>query len=248
MTGWVRQWCAWAEEVLEEDYLEYLPRKDGWTLAVEVDFANNEVGDEGLLALLRLLHDHRIAVGVLKLHNNQLGRGAASVLASWLVETPIALKELHLSHNFIPREGAVDIFRAVAFNGAYPLQADGERRAPLWLRIEQNIVHEAGKLLYSAEGDMKKIRSVQDSGSSAPMLCDCSFDCNSKECMLCTDLECPVAHVKFMHKQRRGVELPRTANRWNWRRDADAEARKWRVDVSRDLRPKSPACKRRRGQ
>ena len=78
-------------------------------MASQVDFSNNLLGDRGVHQVLKVLYHLKIGVRVLKLFKNCLGRASASALMDWLVVTPIAVFELHLSHNFIPREGAVDI-------------------------------------------------------------------------------------------------------------------------------------------
>eukprot|EP00971_Amphidinium_carterae_P072826 1440404-Amphidinium_carterae.1 len=78
----------------------------------------------------------------------------------FITRTPVPSYEIHLSHNYIPREGAVDILKAVAFNIVYPPEKPGRGRVPLWLRLEQNIVANADDLVQQAELQMKKIRVV----------------------------------------------------------------------------------------
>merc|ERR1719473_984177 len=129
-------------------------------MAREVNFSNNSLGDKGVHAVLRVLFTLRIGVRVMKLFKNCLGRAAASALMDWLVVTPVAVFELHLSHNYIPREGAVDILKAVAYNTAYPSERPGKGRVPLWLRLEQNVVENPDSLIEAAERQMKKIRSA----------------------------------------------------------------------------------------
>ena len=74
-----RRWCAWAEDALPVFVSQHgiARQQDGYIRATQVNFANNYIGDDGIVAVLRLLHDHRIAIDVLKLFNNRLGRADA---------------------------------------------------------------------------------------------------------------------------------------------------------------------------
>eukprot|EP00913_Durusdinium_trenchii_P004042 g3744.t1 len=74
------------------------------------------IGDLGGRALLRVLFTHKIAVRIVKLFKNHLGRAFASSMMDWLTITPVPAVELHLSHNYIPREGAVEPCPATIFS------------------------------------------------------------------------------------------------------------------------------------
>ncbi|CAE8621265.1 unnamed protein product, partial [Polarella glacialis] len=136
----------------------------------------------------------------------------------WLVVTPIAVLELHLSHNFIPREGAVDILKAIAYNTAYPIETGRGRVLPLWLRLEQNMVVQPDELVKGADAQMKKIREASGQFvSSGPMLCECKdTGCRSDFCSLARPGgHCPLAQLTYLSHQRDArVRIPAEAQAW----------------------------------
>ncbi|CAE8673231.1 unnamed protein product, partial [Polarella glacialis] len=199
--------------------------------------------DRGAHAILRALFYLKIGARVVKLFKNNLGRAAAHALMDWLVVTPIAVLELHLSHNFIPREGAVDILKAIAYNTAYPIETGRGRVLPLWLRLEQNMVVQPDELVKGADAQMKKIREASGQFvSSGPMLCECKdTGCRSDFCSLARPGgHCPLAQLTYLSHQRDArVRIPAEAQAWQVTREPKEEAARWRMQpaVSRDTTP-----------
>lgn len=222
----IHKWCAWMEENLP-DFIETnrLPRTNGFLQCREVNFANNNLGDRGGLALLRVLYNNQLAVRIIKLFKNQLGRAFASSMMDWLRNTPVPAQELHLSHNFIPREGAVDILKAVAHNEVYPAVLKGGSRQPLWLRLEQNMVEKPDELLKVAEEHLAKIAKHRLGGD---MLSICSVPKAMKE-----GEPCPLAQVAYLINQRdHRTRVPHEAQQW---KAGPSEPSRWRVSISAEV-------------
>mmetsp|Transcript_116520 Transcript_116520/g.276985 ORF Transcript_116520/g.276985 Transcript_116520/m.276985 type:complete len:617 (-) Transcript_116520:42-1892(-) len=238
-TGVVK-WCSWVDDCLEDFVkLKRLQRNaDGFLVCKEANFATNMLGDRGGFALLRVLFNHQIAVRIIKLFKNHLGRAFASSLMDWLTHTPVPAVELHLSHNYIPREGAVDILKAVAHNPVYPAEHKGGNRQPLWLRLEQNIVEKPDELLKVAEEHLAKIRQRSKRGE---MLSLCSVPRS-----IPPDAPCPLAQVAYLTNQRDlRVRVPTEAQQW---KTGQREAIRWRVSISTEeaeKQAKAPVSKSR---
>lgn len=232
------QWSAWAKEkvpaFLRRHNLQRRP--DGFLVAREVNFASNCLGDLGILAVLRLLYTLRIGVRVMKLYKNNLGRAAACALMDWLAVTPVALLQLHLSHNYIPRVGCVDILKAIAFNPAYPPSPEHigptRRRVPLWLRLEQNLIERAAELLGTAEAPLRRILAASGRDAATgpgPLLCS-GAGCRSDFCSQSEpEGHCPLAQVMYIGRQRDTLREwpPPEAKAWNEGRDPREEILRW---------------------
>lgn len=216
------RWCAWAKEHLPSFVeSEGLARQaNGFLLCKEVNFSSNAIGDKGAHAILKTFYELKLAVRILKLFKNNLGRAAANALMDWLVATPVPTLELHLSHNYIPREGAVDILKAVAYNPAYPAEKANRSYQPLWLRLEQNLVENPDNLVEVAELQMRKIRQPSTAG---PMLTSSQIPVRPSPGM-----HCPVAQVAYLASQRDlRSRVPAAAQ--EWRSGSAGSDVRWRI-------------------
>ncbi|CAK9019961.1 unnamed protein product [Durusdinium trenchii] len=221
----VEKWCSWMDDCLEDFVRNKRLRRetDGFLLCREANFSANMIGDLGGRALLRVLFTHKIAVRIVKLFKNHLGRAFASSMMDWLTITPVPAVELHLSHNYIPREGAVDILKAVGHNKVYPAKNLNGTQQPLWLRLEQNIVEKPDELLRVAE---EQLRAPGASPGAAPLSLD------NVPRAVAADQPCPLAQVAYLTNQRdhrRGV--PPEAQRWR-AQAGPKEAFRWRISIS----------------
>eukprot|EP00928_Gymnodinium_smaydae_P021960 TRINITY_DN18600_c0_g2_i2.p1 TRINITY_DN18600_c0_g2~~TRINITY_DN18600_c0_g2_i2.p1 ORF type:complete len:596 (+),score=108.87 TRINITY_DN18600_c0_g2_i2:150-1937(+) len=245
------RWCAWARDnvpqYLRTHGIQQPSGADGFVTAREVNFSSNSIGDAGALALLRCLFNLRVGIKVLKLYRNNLGRAAAHALMDWLVVTPVPVIELHLSHNYIPREGAVDILKAVAHNPAYPPEArNGRGRVPLWLRLEHNIVANPDDLIATAEVKMERIFSSRARGggtSSGKMLCYQKEPGQGRIDYSTAD-HCPLAQVTYLANQRLAsqVRVPSEAQAWQARTSEREESARWRMMPATASRPAVPSA------
>lgn len=233
----IEKWCAWADECLPDFIkIKRLTRReaDGFLLCKEANFSTNMIGDMGGRSLLRVLFTHKIAVRIIKLYKNNLGRAFASSMMDWLTHTPVPVIELHLSHNYIPREGAVDILKAVGHNKVYPAKNSNGSQQPLWLRLEQNIVEKANELLQVAEEQLMKIRG----GKRGAIL---SMDNVPRE--IRGDAPCPLAQVAYLINQRERIRIPPEAQQWK-PHAGPSQANRWRISLTPEqieLAAKAPA-------
>ncbi|CAE7640007.1 unnamed protein product [Symbiodinium sp. CCMP2592] len=237
------RWCQWASRAIPAFVHEKQLRKpaeDTLLAASIVDFSGNNIGDRGCHGILSLLFQLRIAADKLKLHKNLLGRAAAQTLMHFLGRTEHPLNELHLSHNYITREGAVDILKGVAWNPRYPgTLRDSVGRlkyVPLWLRLESNMISDAEGLLIQAERKMQDARRTVAEGhhvavTSDKAICEISDIatgyCSATRCDHANGTHCAMVHLTYPRQQRlplEKVKVPAEAKAWQ---DRPNEASLW---------------------
>jgi len=142
----MERWCTWFESKVDALFPMTPPddrvgENGEYIVGREVNFADNQLTEEGVGCLLQTFLARNVAVRVLKFHHNQLETGTA--VANYLrkCRTLSYLKEVHISHNKLSTEAARDVIVAAAS----AKEADGSwsfprRNVPLWLRVEQNCV------------------------------------------------------------------------------------------------------------
>ena len=129
-------WCEWLKRHLRSHAI-VLPMVAG-----EVNFAHNGLTSKGVDELLSTLIACGIRVEVLKFHHNYIRD--ASAIRVFIVYGKGYLRELHLSHNFLGTSCAAKIVITASItckdSGEYAYPNCGGK-VPLWLRLEQNQVH-----------------------------------------------------------------------------------------------------------
>lgn len=180
--------------------------------AALVNFSENRLGSAGLQAIIELLSDLKIGVRVFQLHRNELDNRAADVLKQFIVMCPIAIEELHLSHNQLELEGALTLVGAFMSAGArgsplYPVRDQRGRWRPVWLRLEFNrfaaVKHE---LLQPAREEIfrDQRRSCGYKTREGARLICCVPDgagCRSGICSMQQDSFGPVVHLPHMRSR-----------------------------------------------
>lgn len=216
MSGWemtddnVVRWGAWFRE-----HMQWLVGSKGKftydTFAKEIDFSNNELTTNGLQELFRVLRTCRVLARILKLHRNQLEDGIA--IAEYIGACKGNLRELHLSHNRLTEDGAVEICNAAAilkYRGkfCYPCVLDdaydGPVKVPLWLRFEQNFI-DADTLVEQIE-----VCYTENKRSGKAVCSVRNNTCTSKYCGKCAwnsnwngwD-DPPALHLKYVGNQNK---------------------------------------------
>eukprot|EP00421_Protoceratium_reticulatum_P066700 CAMPEP_0168416510 /NCGR_PEP_ID=MMETSP0228-20121227/30775_1 /TAXON_ID=133427 /ORGANISM="Protoceratium reticulatum, Strain CCCM 535 (=CCMP 1889)" /LENGTH=437 /DNA_ID=CAMNT_0008430333 /DNA_START=36 /DNA_END=1348 /DNA_ORIENTATION=+ len=203
-----------------------------------LNISQNEISDAGCKSLVQFLTDACVPLRVLKLYANHLGDGAAHALAGYIRGSKHPVAEIHLSHNFIQRDGAAALLEAAAeasdsSGGArYPSfdLVSKVRPVPLWLRLEHNLLD---MMAPGQPGVAQFVRapSCACAGKggflvAAPepppqMLCE-AFDgmgCSSHSCSQVGNggpqgtPGGPVVHVPHIKRQRRPQEGPLPAHR-----------------------------------
>eukprot|EP00930_Biecheleria_cincta_P095284 TRINITY_DN87265_c0_g1_i1.p1 TRINITY_DN87265_c0_g1~~TRINITY_DN87265_c0_g1_i1.p1 ORF type:complete len:822 (+),score=91.47 TRINITY_DN87265_c0_g1_i1:158-2467(+) len=204
-------WCSWAKETFEKKS----PHDRNFSL---IDLSKNEIGDRGCRELVRLLFDLGAGVRVLKLQSNKLGRASAFAIAALLRSPRMPMHELHLSHNFIDKEGVMELLKSVAIattgeTPAYPLcwkksyNSQGPKFHPLWIRFEHNIIEGGAALVRAAEKDARGERmraGFLRQSLGTPLFC-CVDDklggCKPSHCEKQSP-EGPLAHICYISNSR----------------------------------------------
>eukprot|EP00397_Hematodinium_sp_SG-2012_P000967 GEMP01000968.1.p1 GENE.GEMP01000968.1~~GEMP01000968.1.p1 ORF type:complete len:1463 (+),score=488.12 GEMP01000968.1:145-4533(+) len=108
-----------------------------------LDVSHNKMGERAVGELLDVLQGSRVAVRILKLYHMDLTDGVAMHIAKLIKANGIRgtpVREIHLSHNKLGRQGVQLIIAAAGNSGAYPYpRISGSRKlVSLWLRLEHN--------------------------------------------------------------------------------------------------------------
>lgn len=234
----MRGWCAQAIAELPV-FVDPLRDANGHAVAAFVDFSDNAVGDEGFSLFLRTFYKMGIGIEVLKFHKNRLGQAAAAALAQWIKASPTALWEVHLSHNFVPVDGFLLVFETLGSRTDYPAERrDTQRKAPLWLRVEYNLVENPTVLLETARKFLRRSRwhgnaQLSDAQLVCPVWTWETGGCKSDTCRRAeVDGVCPVVHVTYPTRQANLGDAgpPPEACLWRSGLPAEDEVRRWAID------------------
>jgi len=112
----------------------------------EIDFSHNSMSDNMLWLLLDTLTKFEVQASILKLFGNQISHSGALAICEFLRQNEQAgpVTELHLSHNSLTDESALEIMRTMQkLRPRYPPQSTPEGgsepvAAPVWLRLSHN--------------------------------------------------------------------------------------------------------------
>eukprot|EP00746_Dinoflagellata_sp_MGD_P022303 gnl/MRDRNA2_/MRDRNA2_15213_c0_seq1.p1 gnl/MRDRNA2_/MRDRNA2_15213_c0~~gnl/MRDRNA2_/MRDRNA2_15213_c0_seq1.p1 ORF type:complete len:527 (-),score=98.46 gnl/MRDRNA2_/MRDRNA2_15213_c0_seq1:9-1589(-) len=99
-------------------YLQYLTLSD------------QSLGDLAVRALVEALLSGNVHLWNIELYKNQLGDAGAQALATYIENSPAALGELRMSHNYVSEDGFMVLLAAVARSQQYPC------KHPLQLKYE----------------------------------------------------------------------------------------------------------------
>merc|ERR1712061_271122 len=130
---------------VEEHSSEPLKRCRG-----EVDFSHNSMSNQMVWMLLETLAQHEVHTALLKLFGNNISQGGVLAICEFIRmnEQAEPLQELHLSHNEIDDESALELLRTLhSQKPRYPprrvCDGSGEPIAvPVWLRLNNNRIRE----------------------------------------------------------------------------------------------------------
>eukprot|EP00931_Biecheleriopsis_adriatica_P067322 TRINITY_DN4147_c0_g1_i3.p1 TRINITY_DN4147_c0_g1~~TRINITY_DN4147_c0_g1_i3.p1 ORF type:complete len:644 (+),score=127.25 TRINITY_DN4147_c0_g1_i3:56-1987(+) len=192
-----KSWCSWFRT-----YLASIDAIEPWV--AQVDFAENRLTAKGLGYLLETFRTCEVAVIVLKLHHNRIAEGGS--LAAFLRRSS-SLQELHLSHNDLDAKASAEIIAASAAatdsegNHSYPRHTSSRGLAPLWVRLEQNLVdyEELGEIMATTYPHLSR-------AGSPKLFCDASSKwCTPHSCAVAQQAQAapPVVHLKNLYQQRR---------------------------------------------
>lgn len=233
----VERWCAWARTAMpamERAHRLQYDLVSGYIVVRELDLSRAALGDLGLLAVLRQLQELHVGVQIFRLFRNRLGRGAACVMADWISSSPVPVLELHASDNYMPTEGVLSILTAVVRSPLYPPRRGGAGPAPLWLRIEGNLIAKPAAFARDAEAAMWQGAPPELGGSAGPLVClvqDWAAGCKSTHCEKYGRWgACPHVHLTYHLRQLDAhVHVPPEACAWDAAADQEVEADRWRT-------------------
>jgi len=132
-----------------------------WKCRGEVDFSHDNLTNEMAWMLLETLAQHEVHTAMLKLFGNRISQGGVLALCEFIRqnEKAEALQELHLSHNEIDDESALELLRTIkSKRPRYPPRraAEGSGEfvlAPVWVRLNHNRIRDPAQVLRVAEDE-----------------------------------------------------------------------------------------------
>mmetsp|Transcript_14448 Transcript_14448/g.31673 ORF Transcript_14448/g.31673 Transcript_14448/m.31673 type:complete len:1036 (-) Transcript_14448:79-3186(-) len=167
----------------------------------EVDFSHNDMSNQMVWMLLETLAQHEVHTALLKLFANNISQGGILALCEFIRmnERAEALHELHLSHNKIDDESALELLRTLnSQRPRYPprrtTEASGPSVAPVWLRLNHNRIRDPDAVRRAAEVEEITICSAWDRNA-----------CGTSKCC---KRECPLVHLYSFSVQARAWPPP----------------------------------------
>ena len=168
--------------------------------------------------MLGLIQDTQTALHSLHLWSNNIGLQGALTIAKFIDQgCSRSLREVHLSHNFIPFEGGKELLLAAARASAagiprYPMLVDN-CAVPLWLRLHANIINVACPNMENFAADMTTLMLRERPGLLGASTNQVTMMCvRGPETQACSSSCCEsraVVHLKEITQQR-GQPLERS--------------------------------------
>mmetsp|Transcript_3643 Transcript_3643/g.9228 ORF Transcript_3643/g.9228 Transcript_3643/m.9228 type:complete len:948 (+) Transcript_3643:107-2950(+) len=129
----------------------------------EVSFARNNLGDAAVGRLLTALQRTDLHVATLNLLGNCIGLAGLRHISDFLHEATSPVYEVHLGHNDIDDDAAIELVRATAEHPRYSARRGSEQQVQIWLRLNSNPIRDPGKLLWKLESQFgSNIGSVRN--------------------------------------------------------------------------------------
>lgn len=130
--------CAGVVEIVNQ-WRKKLRKGDTFYIDI-MDLGWQHIGDRGCKELFEFFGEMGFEFRKMMLHRNKIGDTGAKAMALYFQQSP-GVEELHLSDNFMHREGVSAIFRAVMANPVFPRRSGcGKFVTPLWCRLNNNAV------------------------------------------------------------------------------------------------------------
>eukprot|EP00931_Biecheleriopsis_adriatica_P046843 TRINITY_DN2694_c0_g1_i1.p1 TRINITY_DN2694_c0_g1~~TRINITY_DN2694_c0_g1_i1.p1 ORF type:complete len:809 (-),score=159.77 TRINITY_DN2694_c0_g1_i1:523-2949(-) len=152
-----------------EEHGEYCLQKCGG----EVDFSQNNMSNQMVWMLLETLAQHEVHVAILKLTANRISQGGILALCEFMrANEHEYVKELHLSHNEIDDDAALELLRTINMR---PRHIAAE--APVWLRLNHNRIQNPDQVRRTAEAEGVSICSATDRQACGTNKCCLNSKC-----------------------------------------------------------------------
>jgi hypothetical protein len=184
----MERYCQWLRTRLTSIRDEHGPDAL-WHCRGEIDFSHNHMSNQMVWTLLETLAQHEVHTALIKLYANHISQGGVLAICEFIRmnERADAVQELHLSHNEIEDESALELLRTLkAQRPKYPPRrmAEGSGEivlAPVWLRLNHNKIHDPAAVLRMAEEEGVTVCTAWDR-----QVCGTSK---------CVRSDCPLAHL-----------------------------------------------------
>jgi len=198
----MERYCQWLGErlttVREEHGAEALRRCRG-----EVDFSHNGMTNEMVWMLLDKLAQNEVHAALLKLFGNRISQGGVLAICEFIRKNDRAeaLQELHLSHNEIDDDSALELLRVLqSQRPRYPPSrmqegTTDERLVPVWLRLNHNRITAPEVVCKTAEAEGITICTASDRQACG------TYKCYRPD-------ECPLVHLYSFNMQARRRPSP----------------------------------------
>lgn len=150
----LERYCNWLHDSLtafrEEHGEECLRRCNG-----EVDFSQNNLSNQMVWMLLETLAQHEVHAALIKLQANCISQGGILALCEYIrMSEAEAVQELHLSHNEIDDDSALELLRTLKTKPRSPVKdAAGMVSVPTWVRLNHNRIQNTGEVRRIAEAE-----------------------------------------------------------------------------------------------
>eukprot|EP00442_Polarella_glacialis_P016966 CAMPEP_0115124902 /NCGR_PEP_ID=MMETSP0227-20121206/48651_1 /TAXON_ID=89957 /ORGANISM="Polarella glacialis, Strain CCMP 1383" /LENGTH=862 /DNA_ID=CAMNT_0002528027 /DNA_START=179 /DNA_END=2767 /DNA_ORIENTATION=- len=199
----LERYCSWLRARLtafrEEHGPESLRSCQG-----EVDFSQNNMTNQMVWILLETLAQNEVHVAFLKLNANNISQGGALAVCEFINmnEVAEAVQEIHLSHNEIDDESALELLRTLhSMRPRYPpLRAPedkGERvPTPVWLRLNHNRIENPEEVRRTAEAEGISICTASDRQACGTTTC----------CDQTSGVACPLVHLFSFNVQQQNAD------------------------------------------
>lgn len=124
----------------------------------EVDFSRNGLSDAAVGFLLDALLQSEMHVTILKLFANRIGSVGMQHLCSFVQKVGLPIHEVHLSHNAIEDNSALELIKSLVADSRYPptrARDTGQSEAPypVWIRLNNNRISDPKWVARTAEAE-----------------------------------------------------------------------------------------------
>jgi len=156
-----------------------------------VDFSHSGLNNEMVWRLLETLVQQDLNTVQLKLFGNGISQGGVLAICEFLRTSPRsagALQELHLSHNEVDDDAALELLRTInTQRPKYPPHRLNEKSGesvpvPLWLQLNRNKIRDPQKVLKTARNEGVTVCEAWDRQA-----------CGTNRC--CSRGACPLVHL-----------------------------------------------------
>eukprot|EP00403_Amphidinium_massartii_P008925 CAMPEP_0178422940 /NCGR_PEP_ID=MMETSP0689_2-20121128/27434_1 /TAXON_ID=160604 /ORGANISM="Amphidinium massartii, Strain CS-259" /LENGTH=866 /DNA_ID=CAMNT_0020044523 /DNA_START=54 /DNA_END=2654 /DNA_ORIENTATION=- len=215
----MEKYCRWLSQRLES-FKEENGAGCLQKCRAEVDFSHNNMSNQMVWTLLQALSEHEVQTALLKLYANRISQGGVLSICEFIrtMAGTEGLHELHLSHNEIEDESALELLRTLhQARPRYPPKRLAENSrdwvvSPVWLRLNHNRIRNPTEVLEEAEADGISICNASD-----------RQECGTSKCSRAAS-DCPLVHLYSFNVQ----DLPKDAD--EGRRNAKRRDRKVESD------------------